>query len=112
MPPLFDGHRALIFSTAVYTWTTSGMLQLGCIWIQSETRSVLVWQIAAYQLPACRARLGVRGIGTRLLSVDSSDDDGAGVEYAFAGQEEESSEEDYGTTPCGNVLDAVDFAPL
>ena len=46
------------------------------------------------------------------LSVDSSDDEGAGLEYAFAGQEEESSEEDYGTTPCGNVINAVDFVPL
>ena len=44
------------------------------------------------------------------LSVDSSDDEGAGLEYAFAGQEESSSED--GTTPSGNVLDTVDFAPL
>ena len=42
------------------------------------------------------------------LFVDSSDDEGAGLEYAFA---EEESDDDIETCS-GNVLDCVDFAPL
>ena len=86
----------------------SGLWVCRCVSIQSEARSIPVWQIAALRFSARRPRLGVGGIGERVSL--SRLDEGAGLEYAFP--DEESDAEDYGAGHSGNALDAVDFAPI
>ena len=98
--------QLLIYGQQV-AYSSSGIRLCRCISIQIQARNILVWQTAAYWLPACRAGAGIRGIGTRLSLCRLLWRRERWFGVCFA---EEESDDDIET--CSGNVDGVDFAPL